>query len=59
MENRLWRMMRLSPWDYAVNGGPEWCQGKATAMVSKAKDGDESGDRRMSRSPWNFAAAIL
>lgn len=36
--------MRLSPWDDVLNGGPEWCQGKATVMVSKAEDGDETGD---------------
>ena len=34
---------RFSPYEDNLNSAPEWCQGKASVMVSKAKDGDEDG----------------
>ena len=32
--------IRVSPYDDNLNGGPEWCQGKASVTVSKVKDAD-------------------
>jgi hypothetical protein len=34
---------RLSSYDDTLDGGPEWCQGKASVTVSRTKDTDEPG----------------
>jgi hypothetical protein len=35
--------MRLSPYDDKLNGGPAWCQGKASIMITTAKDTGHGG----------------
>ena len=35
---------RFSPYDDNLNGGPEWCQGKAGITIRKIRNGDEKGN---------------